>query len=53
MKIRLLLALLVFVLHVQAYNIRHISNVDGLSSSSVLTIEQQSDGAMLFGTIDG
>jgi len=53
MKIRLLLALLVFVLHVQAYNIRHITNVDGLSSSSVLTIEQQSDGAMLFGTIDG
>lgn len=40
-------------LQIQAYNIRHISSGDGLSSSSVLTIEQQPNGTMLFGTVDG
>ena len=38
---------------ISAYNIRHISSADGLSASSVLTIEQQPNGTMLFGTIDG
>ena len=53
MKIKLLLAFVAFVLQVQAYNIRHISSGDGLSASSILSIEQQPDGTMLFGTIDG
>jgi len=53
MKIKLLLAILACTLQLQAYNIRHISSSDGLSASSILTIEQQPDGTMLFGTIDG
>lgn len=48
-----LLLLCIGILHIQAYNIRHISSGDGLSSSSVLTIEQQPNGTMLFGTVDG
>lgn len=53
MKIKLLLAFMVCLQQLQAYNIRHITSSDGLSASSVLTIEQQPDGIMLFGTIDG
>ena len=47
------LLLCIGILHIQAYNIMHISSGDGLSSSSVLTIEQQPNGTMLFGTVDG
>ena len=53
---KLLLIILLLCLnlqHILAYNIRHISSADGLSASSVLTIEQQPNGTMLFGTIDG
>ena len=54
-RTHLLVMLLLWLgfLQIQAYNIRHISSGDGLSSSSVLTIEQQPNGTMLFGTVDG
>lgn len=36
-----------------AYNIRHIENVDGLSNSAVLSLHQDADGFIWFGTVDG
>lgn len=38
---------------VNAYNIRHIENVDGLSNSAVLSLHQDLDGFVWFGTVDG
>jgi len=36
-----------------AYNIRQTSNSDGLSSSAVLAMAQDSDGFLWLGTLDG
>jgi len=48
------LTLCTFILQTASgYNIREISSSDGLSNSAVLSIYQDSDGFMWFGTVDG
>ncbi len=37
----------------KAYNLRHISNKDGLSNSAILSICQDQEGFMWFGSCDG
>lgn len=44
---------LVFSQEIKAYNLRQISNRDGLSNSAILSICQDSDGFMWFGSCDG
>ncbi|MFV0419564.1 MAG: two-component regulator propeller domain-containing protein [Dysgonomonas sp.] len=41
------------ILYAEAYNLRQISNRDGLSNSAILSICQDSDGFMWFGSCDG
>jgi len=51
----ILLLLLVLTINnsIYAYNLRQISNKDNLSNSAVLSLYQDSDGYMWFGTCDG
>ncbi len=53
--IRYILTLVLFFQYtcLSGYNIRQISNNDGLSNSAVLSIFQDSQGLMWFGTVDG
>lgn len=41
------------ILYADAYNLRQISNRDGLSNSAILSICQDEDGFMWFGSCDG
>lgn len=49
----LLFALFLLSSKTQAYNIRQISNKDGLSNSAILSINQDAEGVMWFGSCDG
>ena len=49
----LLFSLLCYTLNSNAYNLRQINNKDGLSNSSILSVGQDENHLMLFGTCDG
>jgi len=57
MKKAVFILLLVLIInnqhYIYAYNLRQISNKDNLSNSAVLSLCQDSDGYMWFGTCDG
>lgn len=55
LKLSALLVFLCFLLleNTFAYNLRQISKKDGLSNSAILTINQDREGFMWFGTCDG
>ena len=44
---------LILCQNINAYNIRQISNHDGLSNSAILSICQDKDGFLWFGSCDG
>ena len=46
----LLFSLLCYTLNSNAYNLRQINNKDGLSNSSFLSVGQDENHLMLFGT---
>lgn len=54
---RLIFIFVLFILasigYIGAYNLRQISNYDGLSNSAILSICQDKDGFMWFGSCDG
>ena len=49
----LFLYLILFQVSVHAYNLRQITNREGLSNSAILSIGQDKDGIMWFGSCDG
>lgn len=55
MKKLILFALFTFIVvtSISAYNLRQISNKDGLSNSAILSIYQDTNGLMWFGSCDG
>lgn len=53
LSILFFLAAFIFILNVKAYNLRQISNQDGLSNSAILSMCQDKDGFMWFGSCDG
>ncbi len=55
MKKLILFTLLTFIGYssISAYNLRQISNKDGLSNSAILSIYQDTNGLMWFGSCDG
>lgn len=52
-KYTLLISLLIQASVLYGYNLRQISNTDGLSNSAVLSIYQDNEGFLWFGTCDG
>lgn len=49
----LLFSLFAYIPAAYPYNLRHISKKDGLSNSAILSMCQDADGYMWFGSIDG
>ncbi|MDR1809982.1 MAG: hybrid sensor histidine kinase/response regulator, partial [Prevotella sp.] len=52
-KIYVIALLLLTAGYLSGYNLRHISSENGLSNSAILSICQDSDGTMWFGSCDG
>ncbi|MDD4515168.1 hybrid sensor histidine kinase/response regulator transcription factor [Massilibacteroides sp.] len=52
-RISLFFCFLLIPISVFAYNLRQITNRDGLSNSAILSISQDKDGIMWFGSCDG
>ncbi len=46
-------SLFVTLMFASAYNLRQLSSTDGLSNSAILSMCQDSDGFMIFGSVDG
>jgi len=44
---------LLYILNIAGYNLRQISNENGLSNSAILSISQDSEGYLWFGSADG
>lgn len=53
LNITLFLLFIILTQNTEAYNLRQISNQDGLSNSAILSICQDRDGFMWFGSCDG